>query len=63
MHQYPSPFNVLQELDAEAVTFLRDGSFYVSDEYQAAILYFDASGRQIGAIQANPDLLPRVLPV
>lgn len=47
-------------LDAEAVTFLRDGSFYVSDEYQAAILYFDASGRQIGAIQANPDLLPRV---
>lgn len=47
-------------VDAEAVTFLRDGSFYVSDEYQAAILYFDASGRQIGAIQANPDLLPRV---
>lgn len=47
-------------LDAEAVTFLRDGSFYVSDEYQAAILYFDASGKQIGAIQANPDLLPRV---
>jgi uncharacterized protein YhjY with autotransporter beta-barrel domain len=47
-------------LDAEAVTFLSDGSFYVSDEYQAAILYFDASGKQIGAIQANPDLLPRV---
>jgi hypothetical protein len=47
-------------LDAEAVTFLNDGSFYVSDEYQASILYFDASGRQIGAIQANPDLLPRV---
>ncbi|MEO6341281.1 MAG: esterase-like activity of phytase family protein [Caulobacteraceae bacterium] len=47
-------------IDAEAVTFLRDGSFYVGDEYGAAIYYFDASGRQLGAIQANPDLLPRV---
>ncbi len=47
-------------LDAEAVTFLPDGSFYVGDEYGAEILYFDANGRQLGAIQANPDLLPRV---
>lgn len=47
-------------IDAEAVTFLNDGSFYVGDEYAAGIYYFDASGRQIGAIQANPDLLPRV---
>lgn len=47
-------------IDAEAVTFLNDGSFYIGDEYGAAIYYFDASGRQIGAIQANPDLLPRV---
>jgi hypothetical protein len=47
-------------LDAEAVAYNLDGSFYVSDEYQAAILYFDASGRQIGAIQANPDIIPRV---
>jgi len=47
-------------IDAEAVTFLNDGSFYVGDEYAAGIYYFDASGRQVGAIQANPDLLPRV---
>lgn len=47
-------------LDPEAVTFLADGSFYVGDEYAAGIYYFDATGRQIGAIQANPDLLPRV---
>ena len=47
-------------IDAEAVTFLNDGSFYVGDEYGAAIYYFDATGKQIGAIQANPDLLPRV---
>ena len=47
-------------LDAEGVAFLQDGTFYVSDEYGAAIYYFDATGRQIGAIQANPDILPRV---
>jgi uncharacterized protein YhjY with autotransporter beta-barrel domain len=47
-------------LDPEGVTFLNDGSFYVTDEYQASILYFDRTGRQIGAIQANPDILPRV---
>jgi uncharacterized protein YhjY with autotransporter beta-barrel domain len=47
-------------MDAEAVTFLRDGSFYVGDEYGAAIYYFDASGKQIGGIQATPDILPRV---
>jgi hypothetical protein len=47
-------------MDAEAVTFLTDGSFYVGDEYGAAIYYFDATGKQIGAIQANPDILPRV---
>ena len=47
-------------LDAEAVSFLRDGSFYVSDEYGVAVYYFDRTGRQIGAIQANPDIIPRV---
>lgn len=47
-------------IDAEAVTFLNDGSFYVGDEYGAAIYYFDSAGRQRGAIQANPDILPRV---
>ncbi len=47
-------------MDAEAVTFLNDGSFYVGDEYGAAIYYFDANGAQIGAIQANPDIIPRV---
>ncbi len=45
-------------LDSEAVAYLPDGSFYVSDEYAAGIYLFDASGRQIGAIQAPPALLP-----
>jgi uncharacterized protein YhjY with autotransporter beta-barrel domain len=47
-------------LDAEAVAFLADGSFYIGDEYGAAIYYFDSTGRQIGAIQATPDIIPRV---
>lgn len=46
-------------LDAEALAFRRDGSFYVSDEYAAGIYHFDASGRQIGAIQTVPAVLPR----
>jgi uncharacterized protein YhjY with autotransporter beta-barrel domain len=47
-------------IDAEAVAFMNDGSFYVGDEYGAMIYYFDKTGKQVGAIQANPDLLPRV---
>ncbi|HUD51706.1 esterase-like activity of phytase family protein [Parvibaculum sp.] len=45
-------------LDAEAVTFRSDGSFYVSDEYAASIYYFDASGRLQGVIQPPKALLP-----
>jgi hypothetical protein len=37
-------------LDAEAIAFRPDGTFYVSDEYAAGIYHFDATGRQIGAI-------------
>ena len=47
-------------IDAEAVTFLHDGSFYVGDEYGAAVYYFDKTGKQIGAIQAPPSVLPLV---
>ena len=45
-------------LDAEAIAFRPDGSFYVSDEYAAMIYYFDATGRQIGAIPSVPALVP-----
>jgi hypothetical protein len=45
-------------LDAEAIAFRPDGSFYVSDEYAAGLYYFDATGKQIGAIQTVPALLP-----
>jgi len=47
-------------IDAEAVTFLPNGNFYVGDEYGAMIYYFDSTGKQLGAIQASPDVLPRV---
>ncbi len=45
-------------LDAEAIAFRPDGSFYVSDEYADGIYYFDATGKQIGAIQTVPAMLP-----
>lgn len=46
-------------LDAEAIAFRPDGSFYISDEYAAGIYYFDATGQLSGAIQTVPALLPR----
>ena len=46
-------------LDAEGLAFRPDGSFYVSDEYAAGLYYFDATGKQIGAIQTVAALLPR----
>ncbi|PTS75333.1 autotransporter outer membrane beta-barrel domain-containing protein, partial [Sphingomonas sp. HMWF008] len=49
----------LISLDAEAIAFRPDGTFYVSDEYADGIYYFDATGRQIGAIQTVAAMLPR----
>lgn len=60
--RYPSPASGegagRVSLDAEALARLPDGSFYVSDEYAAAIYLFDASGKQIGGIPAVPAVLP-----
>jgi hypothetical protein len=60
--RYPSPLAGEGagriSLDSEAITFLPDGSFYVSDEYAAGIYLFDRTGRQIGAIQTVPALTP-----
>ena len=46
-------------LDSEGLAYARDGSFYVSDEYAAAIYHFDAKGRMLGVIPAVPALMPR----
>ena len=46
-------------LDAEAVRFLADKSFYVSDEYGANAYYFDASGNLKGVIKPPAALIPR----
>jgi hypothetical protein len=60
--RYPSPATGEGvgkiSLDSEAVAYLPDGAFYVSDEYAAGIYLFDRTGKQIGAIQAVPALLP-----
>ncbi|MBL8631514.1 MAG: esterase-like activity of phytase family protein, partial [Rhodospirillaceae bacterium] len=46
-------------LDAEGVRFLRDRSFYVSDEYGANVYYFNAAGQLQGVIRPPNALLPR----
>lgn len=40
--------------DGEALSFLKDGSFYVGDEYGANIYYFGKDGKMRGVIQAPP---------
>jgi hypothetical protein len=46
-------------LDAEALQFTHDGSFYVGDEYAANVYYFNRSGRLRGVINPPPALAPR----
>lgn len=60
--RYPSPANGegagKLSLDSEAIAYLPDGSFYVSDEYAAGVYLFDKAGTLTGAIQTVPALLP-----
>jgi hypothetical protein len=44
--------------DAEALTYRGDGSFYVGDEYAAAIYLFGPDGRLKGLIPPGPALAP-----
>ncbi|MFA5120835.1 esterase-like activity of phytase family protein [Zavarzinia sp.] len=45
-------------LDAEALAFLPDGSFYVGDEYSGGVYLFDASGKMKGFIAPVAALVP-----
>ncbi len=45
-------------MDSEGLRFLRDGSFYVSDEYGANVYYFDATGKMQGVVKPPPALIP-----
>ncbi|RRN63298.1 esterase-like activity of phytase family protein [Caulobacter sp. 602-1] len=60
--RYPSPAGGegagKLSLDSEAIAYLPDGSFYVSDEYAAGVYLFDRTGTLTGAIQTVPALLP-----
>ncbi len=60
--RYPSPQSGPGaghiSLDSEGVAYLPDGSFYVSDEYAPGLYLFDKTGKQTGAIQTVPALLP-----
>ncbi|CAM5765015.1 hypothetical protein LMIY3S_01341 [Labrys miyagiensis] len=44
--------------DAEALTYRADGSFYVGDEYAAALYLFSADGKLKGLIPPGPALVP-----
>lgn len=46
-------------LDAEALTYLPDGSFYVGDEYGSNVYYFDANRKLVGIIAPPAALVPR----
>ena len=46
-------------LDAEGLRFLRDGSFYVSDEYGANVYYFNRTGQLQGVIRPPSAIIPR----
>lgn len=60
--RYPSPASGEGagkiSLDSEAIAYLPDGSFYVSDEYAAGIYLFDRTGKLTGVIEPVPALRP-----
>lgn len=60
--RYPSPASGEGagriSLDSEAIAYLPDGSFYVSDEYAAGIYLFDKTGKLTGTIETVPALKP-----
>jgi len=47
-------------MDSEALVRAPDGTFYVSDEYQAGIFHFGSDGRMIGYIPTVNALTPRI---
>ena len=46
-------------IDSEAVVRLRDGSFFISDEYGPYIYRFSPQGRMLGAIRPPDAFIPR----
>lgn len=46
-------------LDAEALQFTADGSFYIADEYTANVYYFDSLGHLAGIIQPPVAIAPQ----
>ncbi len=45
-------------LDAEALAFRRDGTFYIGDEYTGGIYHYNATGRMIGYLAPPPAIAP-----
>lgn len=49
----------LVSVDAEAISFRKDGSFYLSEEYGPSIYYFNAQGRLLASLPVPDALIPR----
>ena len=49
----------LVSIDAEAISFRKDGSFYLSEEYGPSIYYFNAQGRMLASLPVPDALIPR----
>ena len=49
----------LVSIDAEAISFRKDGSFYLSEEYGPSIYYFNAQGRMLASLPVPDSLIPR----
>lgn len=48
-------------MDAEGLAVLKDGSFWVAEEYGPALVHFDRDGREIQRMRAGDGGLPAVL--
>jgi hypothetical protein len=46
-------------LDAEAVVLMRDGTFFIGDEYGPYIYHFSATGRMLSAIRPPEAFIPK----
>ena len=55
----PQASNGHISLDAEAVVRLRDGTFFVSDEYGPYVYHFSAEGRMLSAIRPPEAFIPK----
>jgi hypothetical protein len=55
----PQATNGKISLDAEALVLMRDGTFFIGDEYGPYIYHFSAIGRMLSAIRPPEAFIPK----